>query len=197
MVSRIVKSLGLALALAAVVLVALPTGSYAAALAPTRNLPNGSLPAAQATLSQQDIAFMQFAAQANLAEITMGQWALNRSHNSEVRAFAQQMITDHTAQLQQLQALAARKGVTLPTTLDPMHQQLLAMLSAVTDYYFDIAYMGVQVMDHRLTLARFEREAASGSDPDVKAFAAAAIPVLRMHLEEAIRIYNSLLYSRP
>jgi len=39
--------------------------------------------------------------------------------------------------------------------------------------------------DHSKVIAAFEKEIASGSDPDVKAWASKTLPTLREHLSEA------------
>ena len=49
---------------------------------------------------------------------------------------------------------------------------------------FDQAYVKNMIKDHQEDIAKFEKEAAQGPDPDAKAFSAAALPTLRTHLKK-------------
>jgi putative membrane protein len=40
------------------------------------------------------------------------------------------------------------------------------------------------IRDHEEDIAEFKKEAASGQDPDARAFAAAALPTLESHLKQ-------------
>src|SRR3954468_8677930 len=73
---------------------------------------------------------------ANMAEIQLGQLALSQATNSEVKSFAQMMVTDHTQANQQLLALAQQLGVQQPTELDGKHKALSAKLSRMQGQEF-------------------------------------------------------------
>jgi putative membrane protein len=60
---------------------------------------------------------------------------------------------------------------------------MLDKLQAAADV--DRAYMTHMVADHKKDIAEFEREASSGQDADLKAFAAKTLPTLREHLKLA------------
>ena len=49
----------------------------------------------------------------------------------------------------------------------------------------DRAYISAMVKDHKEDIAEFEKEASSGSDPNIKAFAAKTLPTLKEHLTMA------------
>ena len=53
---------------------------------------------------------------------------------------------------------------------------------------FDRAYAKAMVEDHQEDLRVYQEEAASGTDPDVKAFAARQVPLLQEHLRMAQRL---------
>jgi putative membrane protein len=52
--------------------------------------------------------------------------------------------------------------------------------------------MKQMVADHKKVVKEFEKEAKSGKDPDVKAWAEKTLPSLRDHLSEAENLYNSV-----
>src|SRR5216110_2197491 len=72
--------------------------------------------------------FMTKAAQDGMTEVALGNLALQKSQNEQVRSFAQQIVTDHTSANQELTALAASKNVTLPTDIDTKHRSMVDKL---------------------------------------------------------------------
>jgi len=56
-------------------------------------------------------------------------------------------------------------------------------LRAKTGADFDREYVEEMVDDHEEDVAAFEKQAQSATDPDVKAFAAKTLPVLKKHLD--------------
>lgn len=60
--------------------------------------------------------FVHEAALSGLKEIRLGQIALQRAQDSEVKQFAQHMVQDHAAANQKLTQLARSKGFTIPST---------------------------------------------------------------------------------
>jgi putative membrane protein len=143
---------------------------------------NGSSTAATAP---SDSTFASTAAAAGLAEIRMGQVAEQKAQSTRVRTFATQMVTDHTQLAHRLAAIAQRKGLTLPTEPGAQDASALADLSSKSGASFDSAYLHTQVADHEVALSAFRQEAEHGTDPDLKAFAQAALPTLQQHLRMA------------
>ena len=58
---------------------------------------------------------------------------------------------------------------------------ILALIPRV-DGAFDRAYAQAMIQDHEADLRAFQDEAQTGTDPDVKAFAARQVPILQEHL---------------
>jgi len=57
---------------------------------------------------------------------------------------------------------------------------------------FDKGFIDAQVEDHQKDIAEFEKEAQSGGDPQLKAFAAKTLPTLREHLKQAQDLQTKL-----
>jgi len=68
----------------------------------------------RSNLDSSDRHFVMDAAEAGMSEVMMGQMAVQRASNDQVKQFAQRMIDDHTKANQELMQLASSKGVTLP-----------------------------------------------------------------------------------
>ncbi len=137
------------------------------------------------SLASADKSFLEDAAQGGYTEIQGSQMALEKSQNADVKAFANQMIKDHTAVGQELAALAKSKGYTPPTEPSLMQKGELKALN-VTDDSFDSLYARrIGVAAHESTIKVFEKAAKDAKDPDVKAFAEKTLPALHTHLDMA------------
>lgn len=124
--------------------------------------------------------------QANMAEVTTGKLALEKSQSSEVKAFAQKMIDDHSAAMKDVAMVAKQKGVELPTEPDSKHQKAAEKLSRLNAAEFDKQYMAkAGVEDHRTVEAKLKKVQSSAKDPDVSALAGKMLPVVHGHLMSA------------
>lgn len=132
-----------------------------------------------------DASFVHEAAIGGLAEVELGRLATQNASSDDVKQFGQRMVDDHGKANDELKALAAKKGITLPTELDQKHQALRDRLAKQQGAAFDKAYMSEMLSDHQKDVAAFQREAKSGSDPDVKAWAQKTLPTLQEHLKMA------------
>jgi putative membrane protein len=132
-----------------------------------------------------DHTFVTKAAQGGLAEVKLGQLATQKASSSDVKAFGQQMVDDHSKANDELKQLASTKGITLPTDTDAKHQATYDRLSKLSGAEFDRAYMKDMVSDHKEDVSEFRTESQRGSDPDVKAWAAKTLPTLEHHLQMA------------
>lgn len=140
---------------------------------------------AMATVSATDRTFAQKAAAGGLAEVSLGQLAQSNASSQQVKDFGQRMVTDHSQANQELQQIAQTENLTLPTAPDSKDQAVQKRLSALKGPAFDAAYTQDMVKDHQQDIAEFKREAQSGQDPALKAFAQKTLPVLEQHLQMA------------
>jgi len=134
-------------------------------------------------VSSADTEFMNKAAQGGMAEVELGRMASTKAQNAEVKQFGQQMMADHTRANNELKTLAAGKNVTLPTDVGAMHKATMDKLSKLSGAEFDKEYVKAMVEDHEKDVAEFQKQADSGANADVKAFAAKTLPTLKMHFE--------------
>lgn len=139
-------------------------------------------------LSLQDQEFLQRALVDGDTEIELGQLAYSRAGSSAVRDFARQMVNDHSALAQRLDDIAMRRGLT-PVAIPAPIPNELANRSGDD---FDQAYMEHMVRDHENALDLFEREAATGADPELRAVAETSLPTLAAHRDMAVRIADEI-----
>ena len=139
--------------------------------------------ALQAQNLDQDFAMK--AASAGKMEIELGRMAAKKGRSKAVKSFGRRMVTDHTRAGNKLKLIAGKKGLTLPAELDAEATAKMEQLEQLKGAAFDRAYMEMMVSDHEKAVGEFETEASSGTDAELKAFAASALPTLKMHLRMA------------
>jgi len=168
-----------------------PPGTAAPSMTPAP-MPNAVKPqpvvppvaaTAPADLSAADKKFIEKVASANSAEIQAAQLAQQKASDPHVKDVAQTMLTDHTEAGQKLTALAQQKGVTVPAEMAPADQKQVDKFSSLEGKKFDRAYVKSEIKDHKEMLVILKKEAASGKDPDVKAFAEQLEPTIQKHLD--------------
>jgi putative membrane protein len=57
---------------------------------------------------------------------------------------------------------------------------------------FDRAYLDAMVKEHKKDVSAFDKEAKSGKDDDLKAFAAQTTPTLKSHLQQAEELQKTV-----
>jgi putative membrane protein len=139
-----------------------------------------------------DSAFMMDVAKGNAAELRMADLALQKSQNQDIKRYAQMLRDDHTKAGEELKAIARTESVQLPGEPDQAHQQAADRLSRLSGESFDREWIKAMVEDHQKTIAKFEDEARSGKDAQVKSWAAKTLPTLREHLQHARDIQSRL-----
>lgn len=189
--------------------------------------------------SSEDTMFAQKAATSGTMEVQHGQLAASKATNAQVKAFANQLVKDHTAANDELMAIAKRKNITLPTHAKQVSGEkgsIGARNDATTDTKtgagvakggnatgttgasgtvattgeararsgqdqpwmsqggaaFDKGFVESQVKAHQDAIALFEKQANSGSDSDLKAFAGKHLPGLKAHLKQAQDLQGTL-----
>jgi putative membrane protein len=121
----------------------------------------------------------------NLAEISAGRLAEQRSQNEDVKKFGQRMVKDHTQANAELSKLASKMGLRVPTQADEGHAMMVLHLSKLNAEDFDAEYATCMVAEHAKAVAVFEAKAKSAKDPELKAWAEKTLGHLKHHLEAA------------
>jgi putative membrane protein len=145
-----------------------------------------SAAAPSAKISAEDMTFLQRAAEGGHAEIESSKLAATKASSDKVKAFAKQMVNDHTMAADELRALAASKGAQIPSVPSSAQVATIKALAAAEGAKFDAMYateMGVKA--HQETVALFERSAKSATDADIRAWANKTLPTLNKHLTHA------------
>jgi putative membrane protein len=135
--------------------------------------------------------FVTQASQGGAAEVELGKVAASQGSSDDVKAFGQRMADDHTKAGAQLTTAASSGGFTVATSPSAQQKADAAKLKSLQGAAFDKAYAAAMVKDHKETVALFEKEAKSGSDANLKAFAAETLPTLKEHTKMAEQLKAS------
>jgi putative membrane protein len=129
--------------------------------------------------------FIEEAAIGDMFEIATSKLALTRTKSPEIKAFAQQMITAHTATTAALKKTLATANVTEtpPATMDERRTSLLDELTKTAADKFDAKYLDQQTQAHREALGLMDSYATHGENPALKTLAAETKPKIQMHME--------------
>jgi len=164
----------------------------AAVLGQTNFMPSDSSTAnstgGSGSVSASDEKFVREAAEGGMAEIALGELATEKASSDEVKKFGQRMVDDHSRAADELKEIASSKGIRVPDRLSAKDRMTKYRLSKLSGEQFDRAYMSDMVKDHTEDVADFKLESSSGTDPDVKHFAATTLPTLQDHLRQAKEI---------
>ena len=138
-----------------------------------------------AAVSTADRDFAMTAASGGLGEVQAAQLAQQRAASAQVRQFASRMIADHTQANSELQEIAQQENINLPQRPVGKDAAAVKKLTALNGPAFDGAYSQEELRDHQQVVALFRKEADSGQDPALKAFAQKTLPILQQHLQMA------------
>jgi putative membrane protein len=139
-----------------------------------------------------DESFFKKAAEAGLAEVAAGQDAQSKGSSPAVKDFGAMMVKDHTAANRKLEAIAASKGVELPTEPGVKHKAMKKAMDMKSGASFDKSYVNGQIKDHKDTIELLQKEIDTGKDPEAKAFALQTLPIVQGHLDKVNQIAASL-----
>jgi len=164
---------------AALVVAATLLGSLSAA--DSSALPNSPthISRADTGLSHSDKSFLEKAAKSGAKEVEVSQAVEGRITDPQVKSFAQMMISDHMAANTELLALAARKGVSIPSENVKVAEKWSK--KSAKDKDLDEDYVKEMKEDHEDAVKLFEK-ASKSDDPDIAAFARKTLPSLQHHL---------------
>jgi putative membrane protein len=129
--------------------------------------------------------FVKEAAMSDMLEIEAAKIAQEKGNANE-KAFAAQMITDHTKTSNELkQMVGGDLKSALPASLDDSSKKKLDKLRNTKPDDFASEYDPMQVSAHKDATSLFERYAKSGDDPKLKDWAGKTLPTLQHHLRMA------------
>ena len=163
-------------------------------------LATAMLLAATAAVAQapNDAQIASIVVTANQVDINAGKLAQRKAKNAEVKAFARQMITDHTGVNKQAVALVTKLKVTpednaTSQSLATGGMDNLKNLKTLKGAAFDKAYVDHEVAYHQQVIEAIDKTLIpSAQNAELKALLVAVRPAFVGHLEHAQQIQGTL-----
>jgi putative membrane protein len=131
--------------------------------------------------------FVAMAGSSDMLEIQSSQAALQRAESEEVKAFANQMIQDHTKTSEEMAAILEKQGMAPAKELAEPHAKMLKELTD-TNSNFDAAYLQMQQAAHVEAVGLFQAYSSKPDDEALGAFAQKTLPTLQMHLDHVTKL---------
>jgi putative membrane protein len=147
---------------------------------------------ASSKISAKDQQFLKKLAMGNEAEIELGQLAQDKASNQAVKDFGKRMVDDHTKAKDQMQQLASKENIDLPSKPAPKEAAEKARLEKLSGAQFDRAYMRHMVMDHRKDVNEVKNENVMTKNQDVKQLTSQLLPTLQDHLQNAEQVNSQV-----
>jgi len=131
--------------------------------------------------------FLVQAAAARAKQEATAEIALKRTHNPQLRAYAQHVLNDAKADDPALAALSKTYNVKFPAPITPEDQDEIDTLNGVAPAVFDKFYMDASMNDERDMLDMYTA-AANRNAADVAQYAQGQRVKLRSHFDDAVRL---------
>lgn len=145
-----------------------------------------------ADTSMMDRRFLEEAAEGGLAEVQLGQLALTKADNAQVKAYGQRMVTDHTMLNKDLKPFAEKEGVAAPTGLNTADKTEFDKLNGLTGVDFDEEYVACMMKDHKKDQMEFRHEVSMTSNPQLRMAVSKGEKVITEHRQMIDKIGASM-----
>jgi putative membrane protein len=142
-----------------------------------------------------DKAFVRRTVMQGRTSIHIAQIALDRSSSDAVKKIANLVIHDRMRLNEAFTSLAKNMGVELPDEAGKNQTETVSKLEKLNGADFDNAYLKLVLDSQKDMDEAFGREANYAANPDLKAIATRAAPVLHKHRENVEKVAQGELAS--
>lgn len=135
---------------------------------------------------ESDAQFLVNAAEINLQEMNLGLLAQQKSTNTDVIELGKMVTEAHTKSMTDLKALAMKKNITIPIVATEDAVKEYDKLNMKAGKEFNKEFCEMMVDGHKNAITVFEKATTDAVDEEIKNWAIATLPTLRMHSDKAI-----------
>jgi putative membrane protein len=176
---------------------AVATGSDSANRARTDSTNNT---AANTNNNWTDGQILAFAAAANRGEIAEGKLATTKATNAKVKAFARQMVADHTAMLTEGNSFAKKNNITPDSTKSDVtdlqkdaNDELKDLTGKAKGADWDKEFVDKEIDGHKKVLDKLQNAQSSTTNAQLKDMLTKATAKVQDHLNKAQALKDSTL----
>ncbi len=138
-----------------------------------------------APVKNSDASFLAMAAEADMTIAHIGKDAEDRGASEKIKEFGKTLVQDHTSDYENLGALAAKTGETIPKGIDRANDRTILAVDRYKGKTFDHEFLTNESAEHQKLIQAFKQEALHGKNADIKAYATKALPTIEKHLHDA------------
>ncbi|MBT1703392.1 DUF4142 domain-containing protein [Chryseosolibacter indicus] len=142
-----------------------------------------------------DAQFLVDAKSFNLFESRLSEKAVQSGYSAAVVNMAKKSVEDHKELGEELNKLARKKKIKLPSEMSDSHVKSLGQLTATDREDFDKNYVRMLEQVNEENTYQFENMATAASDADIRAFSARKLGTLRTHAQAIDSVENKLLQT--
>jgi putative membrane protein len=154
------------------------------------NVANPLKAAPPSIISDRD--FLVGAEKTEVRERSLSQVAWDRALSADVKEFARAVIENHEQSLQRLRDLMNRKGLSQPPSVPEAAVEGTYRLDSVSGAAFDHQYISLMTAEIQQAIGRFKLATETATDPEVRAYAVAVLPVLESEQQKAADLEKKL-----
>ncbi len=142
--------------------------------------------------TEKDAQFVVNATSGSYDEVAIAEVALAKSGNAEVKKLAQQLKTDHSAVITQLNGLAATKNVTVPTAATEECTEDAKKLTESKAGDFDKNWLEKVEDMHESSIKKYEDASSNAMDATIKNWASTTLVKIRSHLDMINKMQDAM-----
>jgi putative membrane protein len=150
-------------------------------------------PSAQASSKSTSAAILEQIHHSDLKEIAIGKIAEEKASTSEVRAYAEQLVADHTNVDQTVVAMAQKLGAHVHDAeaskegrRRSVHEKLTEQkMSRTSGAEFDRLFLGQTTADHEKLIGALKQDREDASNDDIETLIDKILPILEQHQQLA------------
>jgi putative membrane protein len=143
---------------------------------------------------------LAFTATANKGEIAEGKLATTKATNAKVKAFARQMVTDHTAMLSEGNAFAKKNNITPDSTKNDVQDlakdasnELKDLTTKAKGADWDKDFVDKEIDGHKKVLEKIQSAQNTTTNAQLKDMLTKAATKVQQHLDKAQALKDSTL----
>lgn len=127
--------------------------------------------------------FLKEITASRLMSLEEGKTAEQRATIRPLKDYASVIATDQAEMLENLQKIAERKKISIPSWLGPDRAEALSELKELHGKSFDKAFIKMMMTSHKRDIKKLE-DALQYGDADLQVFATRYLPVVQSHLDK-------------
>lgn len=133
--------------------------------------------------NEKDAQFVVDATSASFDEVSIADVALNKSSNEDIKKLAQMLKDDHSAMITDLNAVASKKMITVPSVASAGAGEAAKKLTDTDMKNFDKAWLNKVEEMHEKSVRKYEDASSNATDAEIKSWFSATLPKIKGHLD--------------